>query len=206
MTFKALDLIAFWEGRAPGPIRIVPETTEECPENFPRIEMVRWEVPARGKLPPAVIHWYNAPEEELRRRGIWEKLEKLAGRSLDWKQGWVPRCGSLLVGSKGLVHTNAHNSMGALLPEKDFPQAGGRPQRLPSVRSHEREWMQACRGGPTPLSNFNHSGPAIELLLAANIATLVNRPIPFDPASLSIRNDEEANRAIQGYHRPDWEV
>lgn len=206
LTFQALDLIAFWQGRAQGPIRIVPETQGEGSEGFPQIEILRWEVPARGQLPPAVIHWYNAPEEELRRRGIWQNLEKLAGRSLDWQKGWTPRSGSLLVGSKGLVHTNAHNSLCTFLPEKDFPQDIGRPQRLRSVQSHEREWFQACRGGPPAMSNFDYAGPAIEFLMAANIATLVNRPIEFDPATLTIRNDPEAHRAIQGYHRPGWEV
>ncbi len=206
MTFKALDLIAFWEGRASGTIRIVPESPENCPENFPRCEIVRFEVPARGKRPPAVVHWYNASEEELKRRGIWAKLEKIAGRPLEWKNSWTPRSGSLLVGTKAVVHTNAHNSMCALLPEKDFPQAAGQPQRYPSVGSHEREWMSACRGGRPGLSNFDHSGPAIELLLAGNIATLVNRPIAFDPAALAIAGDEEAHRALHAPHRKGWEV
>ena len=206
MTFKALDLIAFWEGRAKGTIRIVPEPPEKCPENFPRCEILRFEVPARGNRPPAVVHWYNANEEELKRRGIWATLEKIAGRSLEWKNSWTPRSGSLVVGSKAVIHTNAHNSMCALLPEKDFPQATGRPQRYPSVGSHEREWMNACRGGRAGLSNFDHSGPAIELLLAGNIATLVSRPIEFDPAGPAIAGDDEAQRALNLPRRQGWEV
>ena len=31
--------------------------------------------------------------------------------------------------------------------------------------SHEREWVQACKGGPKPTSNFDHSGPVVESLL-----------------------------------------
>ncbi|MCR4415197.1 MAG: Gfo/Idh/MocA family oxidoreductase [Thermoguttaceae bacterium] len=206
MTFKALDLAALWEGRAKGAIRVEPDSPERCPENFPRVEIVRFHVPARGSMPPAVVHWYNATEDELRRRGIWQRLEKIAGRPLDWKEGWTPQSGSLLVGSKGVVHTNAHNSLCALLPEKDFPKTGGKPQRFPSVRSHEREWMQACQGGPKALSNFDHSGPAIEFVLAGNIATLVGRPVLFDPGQFKILNDPEADRALRPEHRKGWEL
>ena len=98
----------------------------------------------------------------MKRLGVWQRLEKIAGRSLQWKDSWTPRSGSLLVGSRGVVHTNAHNSMCALLPEADFPNTGGPPQTLPRAGSHEREWLAACRGGPTPLSNFDHTGPAVE--------------------------------------------
>ncbi len=120
MAFKALSLRALWEGAegANGPIRVETEIPEPCPENFPRWQIVRFDLPARGPLPPARINWYNAPEAELRRQGIWEKLEQIAGRSLEWEKSWTPRSGTLLVGSKGVVHTNAHNSMCALLPEK----------------------------------------------------------------------------------------
>ena len=104
------------------------------------------------------------------------------------------------------MHTNAHNSMCALLPEGDFPNAGGPPQSLPRAGSHEREWQQACRGGPTPLSNFDHSGPAIELLLLGNVATLVNRPIAFDPVVCKIAGDDEANRALHRQYREGWSL
>jgi hypothetical protein len=206
LTFKALNLVALWDGGdAPGTIRVEAETSERCPENFPRWEIVRFDIPARGPLPPARIHWYNAAEPELVRQGVWAKLEQIAGRPLEWKDNsWTPRSGSLLVGSKGVVHTNAHNSVCALLPEKDFPNTGGPPQRLPRSGSHEREWQQACKGQATPISNFDHSGPAMELLLLGNIATLVGRPIEFDPAALKIVGDDEADRALHPPRREGW--
>jgi len=207
LTFKALGLRSLWEAGEPrGRIRVEAETSEQCPENFPRWEIVHFEVPARGPLPPATVHWYNAPEAELRRQGVWQRLEQIAGRSLEWKDSWTPRSGSLLVGSKGVVHTNAHNSLCALLPERDFPQAVGPPRTLPSVHSHEREWVQACQGGPAPLSNFDHSGPMMEMLLLGNIATLIGQPFQFDPPACKIINHPEADRALRREPRPGWEL
>jgi len=209
LMFKALDLRALWDEKdeAKRRIHVEAEIPEPCPENFPRWEILCYDVPARGPLPPAKIHWYNAPESVLKERGIWEKLEKIAGRSLEWKDGsWTPRSGTLLVGSKGVVHTNAHNSVCALLPEKDFPDTGGPPKSLPRAGSHEREWIEACRGGPTPFSSFEHSGPVIEMMLVGNVATLVRQPLEFDPAVCKIVGNDEADRALRPSHREGWAV
>ena len=149
----------------------------------------------------------GTPESVLKRLGIWDRLEKIAGRSLEWKDGsWTPRSGTLLVGSKGVVHTNAHNSVCALLPESDFPNQGGPPRTLPRAGSHEREWLQACRRGPAPFSNFDHSGPAIELMLLGNVATLVGQPLEFDPVACKIAGHDEADRALRPEHREGWAV
>lgn len=205
MAFKGLNLGALWEGEGQGPIRVATETPGACPENFPRWQICRFDIPARGPLPPARIHWYNAPEPELRRQGIWDRMEKIAGQSLEWKDGsWTPRSGTLLVGTKGVVHTNAHNSVCAVLPESDFPNVSGPPHSLPSVAGHQQEWVAACRGGPAPLSNFNHSGPAMELMLLGNVASLVGQPLEFDPVSCTIANNGEADRALRPEHREHW--
>jgi hypothetical protein len=92
------------------------------------------------------------------------------------------------------------------LPEGDFPNAGGPPQRIPRAGSHEREWQAACRGGPTPLSNFDHAGPAIEFVLLGNVASLVGRPLEFDPAACKIVGDDEADPALRPVRREGWEL
>ncbi len=205
MAFKGLKLNFLWQSEGKGPIRIESEIPETCPENFPRWQILRYDIPARGSLPPASIHWYNGPEQELKRQGIWDRLEKIAGRSLEWKDGsWTPRSGTLLVGSKGVVHTNAHNSVCAVLPEADFPNAGGPPRSLPSVPGHQQEWVAACKGGPAPISSFDHSGPAMELLLLGNIASLVDQPLEFEPVPCKITNDDEADRLLRPEHREGW--
>jgi hypothetical protein len=209
VAFKAFQLRAMWEpgGPARATIRVETEVSERCPDTFPRWQIVRFHIPQRGPLPPATIHWYNAQEQELVRLGIWQRLEKIAGRSLEWKDGsWTPRSGTLLVGSKGVVHTNAHNSVCAFLPERDFPNVGGPPQRLPHVAGHERDWFQACRGGPAALSSFDHSGPAMELLLLGNIASLVDGPLEFDPVALKIVNHARADALLRPEHREGWSL
>ncbi|HJQ82196.1 MAG TPA: Gfo/Idh/MocA family oxidoreductase [Lacipirellulaceae bacterium] len=174
---------------------------------FPQWEVVRFEIPARGSMPPATIHWHKGKKADLERMGILEKLEKTAGRSLDWGSGWASESGSLIVGADGMVHTNMHNSECALLPLEKFAHQGGRPKRIPRAGSHEREWVNACRGrGPRPMSNFDYAGPVLELLLLGNISTLVGQPIEFDPVACKITGDDEADRAIRPPRRDGWDL
>ena len=206
LAFKALNLGALWDdGGAKRTIRVETEISQRCIENFPRWQIVHYEFPARGSLPPARMHWCNAFEPEINRQGIGERLEKMAGQVLRRERGsWSPQSYSLLVGSKGMAYSNFHNSICKLLPEKDFPNAGGPPQTLPRSGSHEREWVNACKGGPKPMSNFDHSGPVVELLLLGNVASLLDQPLEFDPVSCKIVNNEEADRALRPPYRDPW--
>lgn len=208
LAFKSLRLGALWgvNGQAEGTIRVQAEPAEISPNTFPRWQTIHYDLPARGELPPLRLHWYNAPRDELERQGIWQRLEKIAGRSLVWEQSWTPESGSLIVGSRGVVHTNAHNSICQLLPESDFPDPVGPPQRLPQVPGHERDWMAGCRGEHSPLSHFDHSGPALELLLLGNVASLYPEPLEFDPQACRIVNHAEADRQLHPPRRDGWEM
>jgi hypothetical protein len=64
----------------------------------------------------------------------------------------------------------------------------------------------ACKGGPTPMSNFEHPGPMIELLLLGNVAALVDGPLKFDPVACKIVNHEEADRMLLHPYRSGWSL
>ena len=218
MAFRGLDIGALWEGKGEtnARIRVEAEVSEPCADNFPRWQVVRYDIPARGKLPPVRINCYNGSEEFTAERGIPKRMQEIAGRSLDWGSGWAPTSGSLLVGSKGIVHTNPHISKCALLPEKDFPDQSGPPQMIPSsgrrptLTDREtdvqvvREWTDACKGGRKPFSNFDYAAPPTELMLLGNIATLIGKPIEFDPVAGRITNNDEADRSIFPPRRESW--
>jgi len=205
MIFKALQLQSLWDAAEPGrTIRVETEVSELCSEHFPRWQIVRYEVPARGEQPPVRIHWYNAWLDELKRRGVWQRLERLAGRPLKWPLGWAPHSGTLLVGTKGMVHTSAHNALCRLLPEADFPDSGGPPRRLPRAGNHLKEWAEACKGRGNTMSNFNHAGPVMELLLLGNVASLVLEPFRFDPVQCRVIDNDLADRALHRTARDGW--
>lgn len=207
LAFKALNAGMLWDGAERGTIRVTTEVSEACPDNFPCCQIVHFELPARGAQGPAQIHWYNAWDTEIKRRGILDRMEAIAGQSLAWARGsWSPHSFLLVVGSKGCAWANFHNSVCKLLPEKDFADSGGPPQTLPQSGSHEREWVAACKGGPKPMSNFDHSGPLVELLLLGNVAAMVEGPLEFDPQTLKIVNNAEADALVRPRYRPGWSL
>ena len=75
---------------------------------------------------------------------------------------------------------------------------------MPSVPGHQQEWVAACKGGPEPISSFNHSGPSMELMLLGNVASLVDQPLEFDPVPCKITNNDEADQALRPEHREGW--
>jgi hypothetical protein len=78
---------------------------------------------------------------------------------LDWgdagERKWKEHGGCLIVGTEGMIKSTEHNSSFTLLPEKKFSGFEGPPRTLPRSGSHEREFTQACKGGPKTMSNFN---------------------------------------------------
>jgi hypothetical protein len=209
MTFNALNLRTLWEGNggAPANIRVAAEHSSPDARKFPDWEVVRFHIPARGAAPPVRLTWHKGTQEDLVRLGAWDRFEKAVGRSLDWGGGWAPTSGSLVIGDRGTVHTNMHNSECALLSLERFPDQGGRPKRLPHAGSHEREWADACLGrGPKPFSNFDYAGPVLELLLLGNICTILGRPIEYDPVACRIVDDQQADQALRPQRREGWSL
>jgi predicted dehydrogenase len=196
LAFMALEVASLWSG-GPATIRVEAKTSGLNRHAFPASETVRWDVPARGALPPISIHWHNGGENEYR-----EKIESILadGRKLEW-------AGLVIVGTKGKIHATGHNATFRLLPEADFPDVDRqRPKTLPMSQGHEMEWFRACRGEKPAWSNFDYSGPLTEFLLLGNVATLVDGPIEYDPVAGKITNSAEADRLLRREYRQGWSL
>ena len=113
--------------------------------------------------------------------------------------------GALYVGSQGKILCGSHGAGGLRIIPESKMQAYKKPApSIPRSIGHRQEWVAACKGGPPPLSNFNHSGPAMELMLLGNVGSLFGEPLEFDPVSCTIANNDEANRALRPEHREGW--
>lgn len=208
MQFMALRLNALWypsSGADPGPkIRIRAEVSEIVRDTFPKWEVIHYEFPARGDMPPVTVHWHagmNGP-------GFRETLEPLLGRKLiaGGPGPWKDFAGCLVVGTEGKIHSTGHNSSYTLLPEDKFADYQLPKRTLPRHGSHEREWLDACRGGPAAMSNFDYGSVLSEFVLMGNVATQFDRAIEYDPVNMRCVGDEEATAALQRDHRPGWKV
>jgi len=204
--FKGLRLDTLWSADNPdgkNNIRLTPRVSEICKGAFPKWEIIEYDFPARGDMPPVKVHWYNGGGEAP---GPRKMIEEKMGRPLDWgdagRKQWADHAGCLIIGSEGMLHSNGHNTEYTLYPQEKFRDMP-RPETIRS-RGHENEWLDAVKGGPAAMSSFDYAAPLTEYVLLGNIATLVGERIEFDPAAMKIINHQAADNAIRRQYRAGW--
>ncbi len=215
LAFKALNVDWLWYADRPvGPLHAVgpprrlqveARASEIDRDSFPKWEMIRYEIPERGDLPPVTLHYYNGAAAP----GAREQVEQLLGRKLDWGDAgakkWEDHAALLIVGSEAKLFANGHNTVCTLVRDGEFEPITEPPQTLPRSPGHEREWLNACRGGEPAMSNFDYAGPLVEFLMLGNVSTQFDHAIEFDPLACKVVNDEEANKALlRAPYREGW--
>jgi hypothetical protein len=209
LAFRSLRVDSLWSADpASKPILRVEAKADQINHlAFPRWEMITWQIPARGELPPIPFYWYNGS----RAPGMRDKLEALLGRGLDWgdkgEKKWADFAGCLIVGSDGMIHATGHNATFTMLPEEKFRNLQqGNPEKLPRSLGHERDWLAACRGGAPAWANYDYAAPLNEFLQLGNLATQVEGPIDYDPLTGQITNNKDANSLLSSEYRSGWSL
>ena len=208
LAFKALKVDSLWYADAASKprIRIEAKVSQVCKPCHPKWELVTYKVPARGGLPPLTLVWGNGRGLPGFRGTVEDAIE----RKLDWgdngKKAWADHAGAAVVGAKGVVDTNGHNTRFFLAPKAKFAGVStSRPEKLPRSRGHEREFFAAVRGGKPAWSNFDYAACLNEFLQLGNVATLFpGATLEFDPPACRITNNAEANKALRREYRKGW--
>ena len=213
VIFKGLKLDTLWPQEAvvkPGQsgnnlVKIKANVSGYHKHTFPKWEIIQYDFPTRGDMPPLTVNWYNGGGKTPGPRGM---IEEKMGRKLDWgdagEKRWRDHAGCLIIGSEGMIHSNGHNTEYTLYPEKKFKDFKGPDSWLPQSRGHEREWLDACKGGPAAMSNFNYASCHTEFVLLGNVATLFDSEIHYDPIAMKITNYPPADDALKRNYRYGW--
>ena len=175
-VFKALKL-----GH---PVSVEGSATKLSSETFPLGELVRFEFPARGAMPPVTLCWYDGGLKPPRPPELEED---------------EPIRDVIYVGDRGKL-------MGErLIPESRMDTYRLPAKTLPRSPGQLEEWVAACRGGPPAGSNFiDHSGLVTEVCLLGNIAVRSDKKLQWDGAKMEFTNDRAANQLLRREYRPDW--
>jgi predicted dehydrogenase len=167
---------------------------EEKPnfETFPIASTITYEFPARGKLPPVTMTWYEG--------GLMPPTPKEMAPG-----GRLPGNGVLYVGSKGKMFHSSHGGMPELLPSGLMEEAKKVPKTMPRSAGHYEEWIAACKGGPRPISNFDYAGPLTEIALAGVLALRApGKRLEWDSANLKVTNAPELDQYVHVEYRKGW--
>jgi hypothetical protein len=175
--------------------------TPECQSHA---NMVTWEYPARGSLPPLSLHWYDGglkPHRPL-------ELDQAIG---------LPPSGLLFVGEKGKLLSGYGGGRlvegrglrgGLLLPEERFRDLPEPPRTLERATDHYGEWTRACKTGAATVCPIDLGCEMTEVGLLGALALRVGggKVLQWDAESRRITNDESANAWVDPPCRDGWSL
>ena len=168
----------------------------EYRDSYPMASVIHYNFPARGKMPPVKLHWYDGgllPERP-------QELE--TDRRL-------PESGTIFVGDKGKLMCETYSESPRLIPEARMKAYKLPKKTIPRVEraNHEQNWIDGCKGKTKPVSNFDYSGPFTETVLLGNLAVLYpGRKLQWDGPNLKVTNFAAANDFVKPKFRDGWAI
>lgn len=112
--------------------------------------------------------------------------------------------GSILIGTKGVMHIPHVSGPPWLFPRETFKE-----YPLPDVQGshHWSDWAEGCLSGKAPSASFDYSGPVTEAVLLGTVAVRFrDATLRWNARQLRFENVKEANAFIRRRYRKDWEV
>jgi len=109
--------------------------------------------------------------------------------------------GVLLVGDKGTIMCNTYGNNPRIIPETKMQAYTQPPKTIPRVEGIHEDFIQGCKGGIKPCSNFDVSGPLSEIVLLGNLAIqMPGHRLLWDGDKMEVTNMVETNQG-QGQNR-----
>lgn len=169
-------------------------------EMFPQSNVIRFDFPARGAEPPVKIFTYDNKGQKPQ---IVKDFEKMAKMSVDE--------GTVYVGSKGFMVTDAYGGGLRILPESRAKEFTLPPRTLPRAQGGGpiENLFWAIRNNGAPCSNFaDYSGPFTEFILTGQLAMYAGpgKKVEWDVAAMKCTNHDELNQLTHRSYRKGWEV
>ena len=193
-SFWALDLDKV------DPISIEAQTEGLTEEAFPKASTVIYKFPARGKMPPLTLYWYDG----ARKPKLRPELVPAKGLAIG---------GMILVGEKAAIYnSDDYCNIEAMQFLPAAKRAELKPRevkktipRVPGSNPHT-EWLTAIqKGDPKGAgSNFEYSVPLTKMVVLGNLAVLTGKKIEWDGQKLECTNVPEANQYVKPVFRTGW--
>lgn len=193
---------SFWALDLGAPTTITAEVKDYDPVKhgltYPPASRITFEFPAKAERGPVKLVWHDGNETIPRVEGLPED-EK------------VPGTGAILVGDKGMI---VHGSHGAgschLVPDSLNDQYAGKNSpapKIPRVKGHAWDWMEAIRTGRQAGSHFGYGGPLTEIGLLGLVAIrFPGETLRWDAEGMRFTNKPEANEHLRSKYRAGWKV
>ena len=188
----------FWALKLGAPATVQASSTKYTKDSYPLAEVITYEFPARGKMPPARMIWYDGGLMPPRPAVLDE------GRMMGDDGG-----GCLFVGAKGMIMCSTYGENPRILPEqlmRDYKRPEKTIPRSPGIME---EWIAAIKAGKKSTTDFDYSGSLTETMLLGNVAIRMKDAkavLQWDAVNMQVTNLPEANQFIHKEYREGWSL
>jgi hypothetical protein len=187
-AFNALGLDA--------PLTVEASSSATDPTAVVGADFVVYRFAARGDRPALPVYWYGNGLRPPRPAGLDPDDPKQRLGEGD--------NGLLIVGEKGVLTCAGWSGMPRLLPLELHHGYTKPPKTIPRVAGHHTDWLQGCKGGTPPCSNFQYGARLTEFMLLGALAIRTRRQLRWDPDAMRVTNVPDAQPHIEGTYRAGW--
>jgi predicted dehydrogenase len=188
----------FWALKLGAPATVQASSTKYTKDSYPLAEVITYEFPARGKMPPARMIWYDG--------GLMPPRPSVLDNS---RMMGDDDGGCLFVGAKGMIMCGTYGENPRILPEqlmRDYKRPEKTIPRSPGIME---EWIAAIKAGKKSTTDFDYSGPLTEAMLLGNVALRMKDAkavLQWDAVNMEVTNLPEANQFIHKEYRAGWSL
>ena len=185
--------VSMWALELGLPTTIETVSTPFNGASYPHATMTFYEFPARGKMPPVKLTWYDGGLLPARPDELGDEQLNKGG-------------GALLVGSKGKLLHDTYGLNPRLLPASLNVSYGKPPRKLPRIAGehHELNWVDAAKGKAAASSPFEYAARLTELMLLGIVALRAGTKIHYDAENMRVLNAIGANEYLTRQYRSGW--
>ena len=174
----------FWALKIDHPTSIEAEEMRGgSDERYPTGCRLRWDIPARGDMPPLKAYWYEglkrtrpaAPAASSRppraRTGTSRRCWRNCKSSIPTRRWTGPTAGQFTSVRKGFLYTGTYGGKLHILPMEKMKQITQPPRTLPRPKNIMADFLNACREGKTETAaSFDYGAQLTEFTLLGNLA------------------------------------
>ncbi len=168
------------------PTRITASSTRKHAVAYPLGCIVTYDYPACNDYPEIRFVWYDGG------------LKPSVPRSMGSQN--LPAEGVLYIGTEGIMLEDK------ILDPARAEKFKNTPKTLQRRGGVFPEWLEACKGGQPATANFDFAVPVTEFVLLGNLALQTGKPVDFNPVSLKIANNPEAEKLISQPYYNGWKL
>jgi len=188
----------YWALNLGAPITVEASSTEMKKETYPLASILRYHFPARGKLPPVKLLWFDGGMKPPRP----DDLEP--GRRMGDEGGGV-----IYYGTKGKLLHGVYAGNPRLIPETKMQEYKRPAKTIPRSPGIHEEWIEAIKAGKKSTTDFSYSSALTEMMLLGNVAIRAakdNVVLQWDAETMRVTNLPGANEYLQMPCREGWSL